>query len=80
MQILDMPHGTTEVEGRTLYVWPAAAAHDGGWDTMPEGDIEALRSIYSEEDLEDFALFGDYIGYRLGIYEDGDWSFFVAGD
>jgi hypothetical protein len=80
MQILDMPHGTGEVDGRRLYIWPAAAAHDGDWDTVPLEDKNALRNLYDDEDFAGFESFGAYIGYRVGIYEDGDWSFFVAGD
>jgi hypothetical protein len=80
MKVLDLPHGTREVDGRTLYIWPAAAAHDGDWDTIPAEYIDDLRAIYSEEDFEGFRQFGAYIGYRVGIYESGDWSFFVAGD
>ena len=80
MKVLDLPHGTREVDGKTLYIWPAAAAHDGEWDTMPEEYVDDLRDIYSEDDFEGFRQFGAYIGYRVGIYENGDWSFFVAGD
>ncbi len=80
MKVLDLPYGTVDLGDELVYVWPAAAAHDGGWDTMPEEYIDDLRAIYSEEDLQGFADFGDYIGYRAGIYENGDWSFFVAGD
>ncbi|MCP4965191.1 MAG: hypothetical protein GY926_08135, partial [bacterium] len=80
MQILNMPYGTTEVDGRVLYIWPAAAAHDGGWNTVPEEDKEALRPLYDDDDFAGFESFGAYIGYRTGIYEDGDWSFLVVGD
>jgi hypothetical protein len=80
MQILEMPYGTTEVDGRVLFIWPAAAAHDGDWTTVPEEDKEALRRLYDDEDFAGFESFSGYIGYRTGIYEDGDWSFFVAGD
>lgn len=80
MQILDMPYGTIETEQGTLYVWPSAYAHDGSWETTPEEDVDALRSLYTEGDLRSFADFGGYYGYRVGIWADGDWSFFVAGD
>ena len=80
MKVLDLPHGTREVDGETLYIWPAAAAYDGGWDTMPEEYVDDLRAVYDEDDFEGFRQFGAYIGYRVGIYENGDWSFFVVGD
>jgi hypothetical protein len=47
---------------------------------MPEADLEALRTLFTEDELQSFADFGSYIGYRVGIWENGDWSFFVAGD
>jgi hypothetical protein len=80
MSILDLPHGTVETENGTLYVWPAASAHEGDWETTPAADVAVLESLYSEEQMQGFADFGAYIGYRVGIWEDGDWSFFVAGD
>ena len=47
---------------------------------MPEADKEVLRALYDEDDFATFSDFGGYIGYRLGITENGEWSFFVAGD
>jgi hypothetical protein len=61
-------------------IWPAAAAHDGDWDTVPHKDKEALRSLYDDDGFAAFESFGAYIGCRVGIYDDGDWSFYVAGD
>jgi hypothetical protein len=80
MRILDMPHGIVDLGDQLMYVWPSAAAFDGPWDEMPDADKEPLRALYDEEDFADFAAFGGYIGYRIGITADGDWSFFVAGD
>ena len=80
LSILDLPNGIIETENGDLYVWPAAHAHQGDWETMPEADLEALRTLFTEEEIQGFAEFGGYIGYRVGIWENGDWSFFVAGD
>lgn len=80
MSILDLPHGTVDTGDETMYVWPAAAAHLGEWDTIPGEDLEALRSLYTDRELSDMENWGGYIGYRLGITETGVWSFFVAGD
>ncbi len=80
LSILDLPYGTIDTEQGTLYVWPSAYAHQGSWETTPEADVEALRSVYSDEEIQGFADFGGYFGYRIGIWENGDWSFFVAGD
>lgn len=80
VSVLNLPHGTIETENGNLYVWPAAHAHDGSWETMPEEDLAALRTLFGEDDLQEFADFGGYFGYRVGIWANGDWSFFVAGD
>ncbi len=80
LSVLDMPYGTIDLGEELIYVWPAAATHDGGWDTMPDEYVDPLRAIYSEDDFEGFRQFGGYIGYRVGITESGDWSFFVVGD
>lgn len=63
----------------TFYVWPRAFAYDS-WDEVPEADREAISLLYTDEDFEGFRSFGGYIGYRVGIREDGTWTSFVAGD
>lgn len=80
LSVLNLPHGEIETEQGTLYVWPSAHAHQGSWETMPAGDLDALRALYTDEELQGFADFGGYVGYRVGIRANGDWSFFVAGD
>lgn len=60
-------------------MWPSAFAYDE-WAAAPEEDKDALRPLYTEENFEGFARFGGYIGYRVGITEQGEWIFFVAGD
>jgi len=80
VDVLRIDYRVIDVEtGGDLYVWPAAFAYDS-WDDVPEDDRLALLNLYAESDLQDFALFGGYIGYRVGIDEDGTWLFFVAGD
>jgi len=39
-----------------------------------------LRTIATEEEIASWMLEGSYLGYRLGIREDGTWKFFAAGD
>ncbi len=77
--LLDRPHETRSVEGRTQYLWPSAFAYDS-WDEVPDEDREALRPLYTELELRGFQEFGSYGGYRIGIDADGNWLFFVAGD
>jgi hypothetical protein len=73
------PFATQEIEGDTWYVWPSAFVYDT-WDDIPDEDLEALLTVYTQEELDQIAAFGSYAGWRIGITEDGDWRFFVAGD
>ncbi len=77
--LLGLPHGTRDVEGTVHYLWPSAFAYDS-WEAVPQLDRDALRALYSEDQLRDFAAFGSYVGHRVAITAAGDWIFFVAGD
>lgn len=60
------------------YVWPSAYPKlPSEW--TPE-DREAMERIHSAEEIRQFEEFGHYLGWRVGIREDGTWLFFVAGD
>ncbi|MCB2223422.1 MAG: GerMN domain-containing protein [Actinobacteria bacterium] len=61
------------------WVWPAAFAADS-WDAVSDADRQALAEIYDQGDLDGYAGFGAFIGYRVGIDADGTWLFFVVGD
>jgi hypothetical protein len=61
-----------------IYVWPAAHAKEPS--TWTELDLADMRQLYTEEDIRGFEQAGGYLGYRVGIREDGTWLFFVAGD
>ena len=61
-----------------IYVWPAAHAKEpSAWT---EEDLADMRQLYTEDDIRSFEQAGGYLGYRVGIREDGTWLFFVAGD
>ena len=61
-----------------MYVWPAAHAKDpAAWT---EDDLADLRLLYSDDDIQSFKELGGYLGYRVGIRDDGTWLFFIAGD
>ncbi len=79
LQLLNLEYGTVEVEDTTYYVWPAAFAYHS-WEEVPQAERDALLDIYGAADLQVFAEFGGYVGYRLGITADGEWLYFVAGD
>lgn len=79
VELLARPHATVAPPDGTQYVWPSAFAYDS-WDAVPDDERDALRPLYDDTDFADFAQFGGYNGHRVGIGEDGDWLFFVAGD
>ena len=80
VQLFDTRYAVQEFAGEpTIYVWPAAFAYDS-WEEIPEEDIAELTEIFGEEEMELIAEFGAYAGWRIGISEDGDWRFFIAGD
>jgi hypothetical protein len=80
VQLFDTPYAFEDYEGQPRhYYWPSAFVYDS-WDEIPPEDMETLRSIYTEEELEMSAEFGSYALWRIGITETGEWRFFIAGD
>jgi hypothetical protein len=80
IELFDTPYATQDFEDLPrYYVWPSAFVYDS-WEEIPPADLDALRTIYTDEELDQIATFGSYAGWRIGITEDGDWRFFVAGD
>lgn len=80
IELFDTPYATQDFEDLPrYYVWPSAFVFDS-WEEIPPADLEALHSIYTDEELDQIAGFGSYAGWRIGITEDGEWRFFVAGD
>lgn len=60
------------------FIWPAAASRDpAAWT---DEDIADMKTIYSQRQIDKFREYGSYLGWRVGIEEDGTWIFFVAGD
>jgi hypothetical protein len=80
VKLFDTPFAVQDFEDSPrYYVWPSAFAYDS-WEEIPAADLEALLSVYTQEELDQIATFGSYAGWRIGITEDGVWQFFVAGD
>lgn len=80
VRLFDTPFGSEDYEDLPRhYYWPSAFVYDT-WEEIPPADVDALRTIYTDEELREIAAFGSYAGWRIGITEDGDWRFFVAGD
>lgn len=61
-----------------LYVWPGPAVNPA--EDWTEEDVAILRRTASRREIELYRDFGSYIGWRVGIWEDGTWSSFIAGD
>ncbi len=79
VKLFDTPYAVVEGEDTTRYVWPSAFAYDT-WDEIPAVDLEALLTVYTQEELDYYSEFGSYALWRTGITEDGDWTYFIAGD
>lgn len=77
--LLDLPAGRSMGPDGVTYVWPAAFAVDH--PTEDELREVAATGLYSMEQLQGWVDSGtNYLGYRIFITEDGDWTLFVDGD
>jgi hypothetical protein len=79
LELFELPVGVMDIAGTDVFMWPSVAAYDD-WASAPEADREALRSLFTDEDMELFAAENVYLGSRVAIDEDGDWLWYVAGD
>jgi hypothetical protein len=80
VELFDTPYGFEDYEDLPRhYYWPSAFVSDS-WDEIPPADMEALLTVYTQEELDQAAAFGSYALWRIGITEAGEWRFFVAGD
>jgi hypothetical protein len=74
VELLNMPF--TRQDG--AYVWPFAQSLD--FSKLSPGDRAMLEQFFTPEDVDGWEEAGGYLGYRVGITQAGDWTFFVAGD
>jgi hypothetical protein len=65
-------------QGEILYVWPGPAVKPA--EDWTKKDVAILRRTASEREIELYRDLGSFIGWRVGIWEDGTWSSFIAGD
>ncbi len=61
-----------------VYVWPSAFGKSPS--TWTAKDRQWLTNLYTEQEIRAFERAGNYLGWRVGIRNDGKWLFFVAGD
>jgi len=80
VELFETPFATQDFEDLPrYYVWPSAFVYDT-WEEIPQDDLDALLTVYTQEELDQHSGFGSYALWRIGITEDGQWQFFVAGD
>lgn len=77
---LGMPWGKETTNEGTFYVWPRVSTNefmddDTAWQEVVDGGL--LTQADAAEMRETFRT---YVGYRIGIAEDGRWMFALAGD
>ena len=77
VQILDLPPVDRQLpDGGVRYrSWPSADQ-----DVRTQADWDALKGVYSDEQVAAFQKDDLYTGYRVAITASGDWMYFVAGD
>jgi hypothetical protein len=80
VSVLELAPGTVDAgDGSVSYVWPAVFALDD-WSQATPDQRQELADVFGQDALADWDSFGGYIGYRVGITEDGHWAYFVSGD
>lgn len=75
-----LPYAADTQDGSTTYVWPRVHARE--W-----ADSDEAWQEVADAGLHDAAMLAEmrgagsgYLGWRLGITEDGTWQFLIAGD
>lgn len=72
--------GEVYSEDHAIWVWPAVATaasvdDDNAWQDLADS------GLYTAEEIEELRTQGDgYLGWRIGIADDGTWQYLVAGD
>jgi hypothetical protein len=80
--LLDMPCALMTYEDMEEFVWPAAAGID--YQNLSDEEKQQLSALYPGKDENFYYLEGPevgyYVGWRLYIGADGQWTALVAGD
>jgi hypothetical protein len=61
-----------------FFVWPDL--HGRVPFEVSDEERAELEARYGAESIAQWEGAGSYLGWRIGITEDGDWRFLVAGD
>ncbi len=79
-QLLALPFWVNDTEGTNVtYVFPAFM-RPGALEHLSDVDRAQLHGLgFSDEQIDQMASSGGYLGPRLGIAEDGTWIYLVTG-
>jgi hypothetical protein len=82
VEMLDLPFckeiqqgGTGGAGDMVIYEWPRAHC-----SARTHADWQQLKGLYTQEQIDQMEMGDLYVGFRVGILEDGDWVYFIAGD
>ena len=82
VQILNLPYcrerqddGSGTDTLLVYYVWPRVHCSD-----RKPSHWNDLAGLYTDEQIDQMRAGDIYYGHRVGILEDGDWVYFIAGD
>jgi len=80
LRLLAVPYGTQDPEGGpAYYAWPRPfTIEPSRWTNE---DIDIMRGLgATDADIAGYREFGGYIGWRIGIRENGQWEYLIRGD
>jgi hypothetical protein len=76
VSVLRLPHcKETGPDGKVYFVWPRVHC-----SARTAKDWDDLKGLYTDEQIDQMRTGDIYYGFRVGILEDGDWVYFIAGD
>ncbi|MEX1253111.1 MAG: hypothetical protein WEE64_02095 [Dehalococcoidia bacterium] len=74
VSVLNMPFAQRD----GAYVWPFAYSLD--FSKLSPAERTMLEQYFTPEEIDGWVQASAYLGYRAGITQAGDWTFFIAGD
>ena len=78
-EALEAPYAASdEGAGEVFYTWPYLALERMN-ELTPEQQVDAIRLV-GYDALKEFQQYDAWYGWRVGIADQGEWLFFVAGD
>ncbi|MBP9711685.1 MAG: hypothetical protein KBD55_01485 [Candidatus Pacebacteria bacterium] len=76
--LLNFPYDSFPEAGVQNYVWPDVFLKSP--KTWTTEDWDNMKKLYSEKEIESQKLYWDnYVGYRIGIDQNGNWVFYFEG-